>query len=55
MQRVEQSLRMKIIIPMCKSEDDMERTQLLRVDSILEDLKRWKEFMDAKEKPSGLP
>jgi hypothetical protein len=49
MQCVEQSLRMKIIIPMCKSEVDLERMQLLRVDSILEDFKRWKAFMDESE------
>ena len=52
MQSVEQSLMTNIIIPMCKSEADLERTQLLRVDSILEEFKHWREVMDAKEKPS---
>jgi hypothetical protein len=55
MQCVEKSLGMKIIIPMCKSEADLERMWLLRVDSILEDFKIWKAFMDAKVKPSGCP
>jgi hypothetical protein len=55
MQRVEKSLRMKIIIPMCKSQADLERTQFLRVDSILEDFKKWKEVVDVREKLSGHP
>jgi hypothetical protein len=55
MQHVEQILIMKIIIPMCKSQADLERTQLLREDSILKDFKNWKSVMDAKEKLSGPP
>jgi hypothetical protein len=54
-QRVEKSLKMKIIIPMCKSQDDLERTQLLRVDSILEDFKNWKEVVDVRENRQGAP
>jgi hypothetical protein len=55
MQRVEKSLRTKIIIPMCKSRSDLERTQLIRVDSILKDFNKWKEVMDSREKLSGHP
>jgi predicted RecB family nuclease len=51
-QRVEKSLRTKVIIPMCKGEADMEKKQLNRVDSILKDFKIWKAFIDQKSQPS---
>jgi len=50
-QHVEQILREKVIIPMCKTKAYLERMQLHIVDSILEDFKIRKAFIDAKLQP----
>jgi hypothetical protein len=51
LQRVEHKLKTEIIIPICNSKMDLQRTQLCRVDTILEDFKMWKNFIEKMQPP----